>query len=63
MNDPWGECLDKIADRGWCKHHRHMGRGILLSELETDPPDRGWMPSKRQMIGLSALPSDKPDAS
>ncbi len=63
MTDPWGECLNKIADRGWCKHHRRMGRGLLLSELEMDPPDRGWVPSKFEMIGLNSIPSGKPAAS
>ena len=61
--DPWGECLDKIEDRGWCRHHRHLGGGVLMSELERDPADWFWMPSKHDMLGLRDLPVDKPAAS
>ena len=62
-DDPWGTCLDLIEDRGYCRHHRHLGGGILIEELERDPQDWFWMPSKHDMIGLRDLPVDKPAAS
>jgi len=63
LKDPWGDCLDRIAAAGYCRHHRHLGGGVLMSELRRDPADWFWMPSKRDMIGLRDLPSGKPAAS
>ena len=62
-SDPWDDCLDKIADRGYCRHVRTLGHGILMSELETDPPVWDWMPSKRDMVGLNSIPSGESAAS